>query len=79
MICSRCRRTEPVEGLRSCRECRQRDRTRTSDTRACEHHALYCMRIRDGLPKVGRSYDVPRRARELCAHVLQVMAQTGPP
>ena len=77
MICSRCRRNEPVEGLRSCRDCRQRDRTRASDMRACEDHALYCMRVRDGLVKIGRSHDVQRRSKELCARVLRVWPGLG--
>ena len=66
--CTRCRRAEAVEGKRSCRGCRDRDRNKmTSGSAACEQQSLYAMRTLDGHLKVGRSSDVHRRCRELSA------------
>ena len=45
--------------------------------RACKDNALYCMHVRDGLLKVGRSHSAPRRARELCARVVQIWPGMG--
>ena len=48
-----------------------------STASAREDHALYAMSVHDSLIKVGRSHDVPRRSRQLCARVLRIWPGLG--